>query len=155
MKAIVVFDSNYGNTKLIADTIAKKLGNNVPHISVMDIKAFEIDEYELLIIGSPIISWSPTEKITNFLISLNPDKLKSMSVAAFDIRPKKFMSGNAANKIAKTLQKSGANLIVPPMGFYVKGHHAILFDGELDKAESWATTIKSKLQTLIPSFDCN
>lgn len=144
MKAIVIFDSNYGNTQLIADTIAKKLGNNVPHISVKDIKASDIDDYELLVVGSPIIGWRPTEKIENFLTSLNFDKLKSINAAAFDIRVKSFMCGNAASKIAKILQKSGAKLIVPPMGFYVKVQHAILFDGELEKAENWATSIKSK-----------
>lgn len=153
MKAIVIFDSHFGNTKMIADTIAKKLGNHVPHISIKDIKASDINEYDLLIIGSPVIGWKPTGKIDRFLVSLNSDKLKSMSVTAFDTRIKTFLSGNVSHKISKTLQKYGANIIVPPIGFYVKEKQGVLHDGELEKAETWATTIKSKLQTLTPAFD--
>lgn len=145
MKAIVIFDSHYGNTKLIAETVAKKLGDNVPHISVKDIKASDINEYELLVVGCPIVSWGPTKKIAKFLNSLNPDKLKSMSVTAFDTRVKTFICGVFVNKIGKALAKTGANLIVPPMEFYVKKNQPILLDGELEKAENWATSIKSKL----------
>lgn len=155
MKAIVLFDSHFGNTKLIADTIAKKLGDHVPHISIKDIKASDINEYDLLVIGSPVIGWKETGKIDKFLISLNSDKLKNMCVAAFDTRIKTFMSGNVSHKIAKILQKYGANIIVPPIGFYIKEKQAVLHDGELEKAETWATSIKSKLQTLAPSFDHN
>jgi flavodoxin len=148
MKAIVIFDSHYGNTKLVAATIANKLGDNVPHISVKDLKPSDIDEFDLLVVGSPIIGWKPTEKITKFLISLDSDnsaKLKTMNAAAFDTRVKTFIGGNAANKMAKTLQNFGAKLIVPPMGFYVKEKQAILLDGELEKAENWAKSITSKL----------
>jgi flavodoxin len=145
MKAIVIFDSHYGNTKMIADTIAKKLGDCVPHISIKDIKASDINDYDLLIIGSPNIGWKPTGKIDRFLISLNSEKLKSINVAAFDTRVKTFINLNASHKIVKTLQKYETNIIVPPMGFYIK-EHAVLHDGELEKAENWATLIKSKFQ---------
>jgi flavodoxin len=144
MKAIVIFDSHYGNTKMIADTIAKKLGDYVPHISIKDIKAADINEYDLLIIGSPNIGWKPTGKIDRFLISLNSEKLKSVNIAAFDTRVKTFITLNPSHKIVKTLQKYGTNIIVPPMGFYVKEKEAVLHDGELEKAENWATLIKSK-----------
>ena len=32
MKALVVFDSNLGNTKIIAETIAKELGNETKSV---------------------------------------------------------------------------------------------------------------------------
>lgn len=77
MKAIVIFDSKFENTKLIANTIAKKLGTDVPHIFVGDLKVSDIDDYDLLIIGSPVVGWRPTERIIEFLYSLDPGKLKN------------------------------------------------------------------------------
>ena len=57
-----------------------------------------------------------------------------------------FLSGNISHKISKTSLKYGANIIVPPIGFYVKEKQVALHVGCLEKAESWATTIKTKIR---------
>ena len=148
MKAIVIFDSKFGNTKLIANTIAKKLGTNVPHIYVGDLKASDIDEYDLLIIGSPVVGWRPTERIIEFLYSLDPGKLKNKNVAVFDTKIKLLISSNCAKKISYAFKKAGAYIIVPPIEFYIKKKQTVLLDGELERAEDWATSIKTKLEPI-------
>lgn len=145
MRALVIYDSNFGNTKQIADTIAVQFGNNAVSKSVNDIKQSDLDGINLLIVGSPINAWRPTKKISDFLNDLSSHKLNGIQAAAFDTRVKLFISGNAAKKIEKALRNSGANLIVPAVGFYVKGNEGPLLEGEIKKAEEWAQLIKSKI----------
>jgi flavodoxin len=144
MKALVIFDTSFGNTKTIAETIAKELGNNTKTISVTEFNNNELAGTDLLVVGSPIIGWKPSERMSKFLASLNKDQLKSFKVATFDTRVKIFFHGDAAKKIAQTLKESGAEIITEPQAFLVKGKEGPLIDGEIEKAIEWAKTIKTK-----------
>jgi len=70
MKALVIYDTNFGNTKVISETIVKELGKDAKVISVSDIKAREIKGIDLLVVGSPIVGWKPSEKMVAFLATL-------------------------------------------------------------------------------------
>lgn len=143
MKALVIFDSTFGNTKIIAETIAKELGNDAKAISVPDLNLKELTGMELLVVGSPIIGWKPSEKMGQFLASLTAGQLKGFKAASFDTRVKIFIAGDAAKKISQKLKKEGAEIIVPPQVFFVKGSEGPLLDGMIEKATEWATTIKT------------
>jgi len=145
MKALVIFDSNFGNTKIIAETISKGLGKDVKVLSVSDFNIRELEGIELLVVGSPIIGWKPSEKMGRFLTGLSSNQLKGLKAATFDTRVKLFISGDASKKIAKGLKKAGAEIVVEPKAFLVKGTKGPLFDGEIEKATEWATSIKNTL----------
>jgi len=144
MKTLIIFDSNFGNTKIIAETIAKELDAKAISVSDFNIKKFE--GVDLFIVGSPIIGWKPTEKIIKFLTSLTTDHLKEVKIATFDTRIKLFIHGNAAKKISNWLKKLGAKTIIEPQGFFVKSMRGPLFEEEIKKATMWAKTIKSKYE---------
>jgi flavodoxin len=55
MKALVIFDTNYGNTKLVADSIAGQLGEGARSASVKDLRDSDLAGIGLLVVGSPII----------------------------------------------------------------------------------------------------
>jgi flavorubredoxin len=55
MKSLVIFDTNFGNTKIIAETIAKELDNDAKAISVSDFNVGELEGIDLLVVGSPVI----------------------------------------------------------------------------------------------------
>lgn len=114
MKALVIFDSNFGNTKIIAETISRELGKDVKVLSVSDFNIKELEGIELLVVGSPIIAWRPSEKMGKFLAGLSSGQLKGLKAATFDTRVKLFISGNASKKIAKELKRAGAEIIVEP-----------------------------------------
>jgi flavodoxin len=145
MEVLIIFDSNFGNTKKIADYMAGQIGRAASSISINNFKESDLLGIKLLIVGSPINAWRPTKKITEFLKRLDPAKLKGIKGAAFDTRVKSFISGNAAKKIAGALVNSGVNVIVEPIGFYVAGNEGPLMEGELKRAEDWIELIKSKL----------
>jgi flavodoxin len=143
MKALVIFDTSFGNTKIIAETIARELGNDTKAVLVSDFDINELGGIDLLVVGSPIIGWKPSERMDKFLASLSKDQLKGIKAATFDTRVKIFFHGDAAKKIAQALKKAGAEIIVSPQAFLVQGKEGPLIDGEIEKAKEWANTIKT------------
>jgi len=141
MKALVVYDSVYGNTKLVAEEIAVNLGKGAKWVSVSEVKDKDLEGLELLVVGSPILGWRPSEKTSAFLSRLKPGKLKDMKVAAFDTRMRIFFHGDAARKIAAVLQKAGGSLVGEPTGFIVEGRQGPLACDALQKAKDWALTL--------------
>jgi len=145
MKELVIFDSNFGNTKKIAKTIAEKLETDTKVLSVSDFNIKELEGIKLLVVGSPVNAWRPTEKILKFLADLSEDCLKGIKAASFDTKMRSFLSGDASKKISRKLEKAGAEIVVEPQAFIVKGSKGPLFDGEIEKAEKWAASIKNAL----------
>lgn len=145
MKTLVVFDSSFGNTATIARKIAEQLGNDVRAMKVSEFNKEDLRDVGLLIVGSPINAWRPTPKTKELLDSFLPSLLKGVKTAAFDTRIKSFISGNAAKRIQRALEKAGGETVVPAEGFYVKGSEGPLRDGETERAGKWADEIIRKL----------
>ena len=142
MKSLIIYDSFFGNTKLLAETIGKELGNDTKVMHVSDFKQEDLRGVSLLIVGSPILGWRPSEKTTAFLMSFGKDQLKGIKVATFDTRVKIIIHGDATKKMSEMLSNSGAEVIVEPSWFIVTGKEGPLADGELEKAKEWAKQIK-------------
>ncbi len=145
MKALVIFDSIFGNTKKIAETISNELGKDSKVLSVSDFNSKDLEGTNLIVVGSPIIGWKPSEKMGQFLSDLSEGQLKGIKAAVFDTRIKSFMSGDALKKISKELIRAGAEISVKPQAFFVKGKEGPLFEGEVNKAIEWAKSIKATL----------
>ena len=155
MKALVIYDSVFGNTAKVARAIGAALGApaEVPVLQVGSVTPAHLSGVELLIVGSPTRSFRPTPAISAFLSSLPTDALKGMKAAAFDTRipldsiKNPFFrwivkNGGYADKlIAKALIEKGASLPVPSEGFIVVDTEGPLKEGELERAEAWAKTI--------------
>lgn len=140
MNALVLFDSNYGNTQKIAEAIAGEL--NAEAVNVSDFSPSDLSGVELIVVGSPIIGWRPAEKMGKFLDSLEKGSLKGINASAFDTRMNAWYSGNAYNKIAKKLEKAGAEIAFESKGFFVKDKEGPLVEGEIEKAKDWARSMK-------------
>lgn len=147
MKALVIYDSLYGNTELIARAIGGRIGDDVKVARAAEVKLAELDSYDLIIVGSPTQGGRYTIPMKSFLDTLPADALKNKKVASFDTRGKSLIVkifGWAANKIADALKAKGGNLVAPGEGFFVKGTKGPLVDGELERAAAWAKTIAGK-----------
>lgn len=153
MKALVIYDSLYGNTEKIARTIADTLGahGEVSILQVGDVKMEQLAGLDLLVVGSPTQQFKPTAAIKDFLKRIPANALKGLKVAAFDTRLTQSnidgtpvlpffvkIFGFAGEPIAKELKKKGGELIAPPEGFHVGGMEGPLKDGELERASDWA-----------------
>jgi flavodoxin len=146
MKVLIVCDSNFGNTMLIAKEIAKNIDSDVTVKSVKDFKLNDLNGVELLIVGSPIVGWRPTEATVSMLDSFKGKLKEGIKFSTFDTRVKLFVHGDAKEKIASSLRAMGGKQVFEPQAFFVKGKEGPLYPGEIEKAAAWANLIKSKLK---------
>jgi flavodoxin len=152
MQALVVYDSKFGNTKKIAEVIAKSLKKRysvqVKQVSEFEEKDFE--DVELFVAGAPTQGFRPSPDMKKFLKEIPNGNLKGKKVAAFDTRIDQKtidehwllkimvrLFGYAAEPIGKALQFKGGSLLKEPEGFCVTGKEGPLMEGELERAESW------------------
>lgn len=141
MKALVVYDSLYGNTKEIAIAIGSAISGDVKVLGVDEVNPSELESLDLLIVGAPTQAGRPSQAMQNFLKRIAETVIEGVNVAAFDTRLSTRwvkIFGYAAGKIAKNLQKKGGVLLLNPEPFFVKGKEGPLKEGELERATSWA-----------------
>ena len=146
MKALIVYDSVYGNTEKIARAVAEAItpAGEVKVLQTGEANPSELESLDLLIVGSPTHGGRPTPAVQDFLNKVTQQSLKGIKVAAFDTRAtSKFAKifGNAAGRIAGHLTKKGGVLIASPEGFFVTGTKGPLREGELERAAAWAKRI--------------
>lgn len=144
MRALVVYDSAYGNTEKIAKSIGSAITGEVKTLHVGKVNPNELESLDLLIVGSPTQGGRPTPAIQEFLKQVPESAIKDISIAAFDTRFSTRLVGifgYAAGRIANNLETRGGTLIAPPEGFFVKGKKGPLKEGELERAASWTKKI--------------
>ncbi|MGE5334636.1 MAG: flavodoxin family protein [Nitrososphaerota archaeon] len=154
MKALVVYDSQYGNTERVASAIADTLrtSGEVELIRVDPVHALDPQGVDLLMLGCPTQGWKPTQAMQDLVAKLSPAQLRGVAVVCFDTRFQKprWMTGSAARVMAKNLQRLGIAPIVPPESFFVGHTEGPLLAGELGRAAMWARTVLSKLESPHP-----
>ena len=143
MKALIVYDSVYGNTEKIARAIAEAItpSGEVKVLGVGEANPSELASIDLLIVGSPTHAGRPTPAVQDLLNKVPKLSLQGINVAAFDTRiTTKLVGvfGYAAGRIAGNLKKKGGTLIASPVGFFVTGGKGPLKEGELERAAGWA-----------------
>ena len=155
MKVLVVYDSVYGNTEKIAQTIGNALGAppDVDVRRVGDVQPGQLAGLQLLVVGSPTQKFTLLPAVRDFIKRIPKDGLQGIRVAAFDTRVNmaevnsSFLRtmvnwfGYAAEKIADRLQKKGGTAAALPGTFFVKGTEGPLAEGELERAAEWARRI--------------
>ena len=164
MKAMVIYDSVYGNTGQIGNAVGTAIGTalgspeDVQVVKAGDARPEQLAGLSLLVVGSATQKFSPLGATTRFLKTIPKNGLEGIKVAAFDtrftvsaierIRILAFIVrifGYAAEPIAKRLEKAGGELAVPPEAFYVGDTKGPLLEGELERAADWGRQIVATL----------
>lgn len=149
---LVLYDSVFGNTEKIAEAIGEAI-EGAKVIKVTEVSDNDLENLQILIVGSPTRAFNPTPATTNMLKGLGPSALIGVKAAAFDTRIPidnktpgflKLMIklfGYADSKITKRLTKAGATLALESVGFAVSGTEGPLVEGEIARAQDWARQI--------------
>lgn len=155
MNTLVLYESEYGNTKKIADHIGKALEVRGP-VRVSPIGAFTpsfLEGVDLVFVGGPTQAHSMTVHMRHFL-----DRLQSrpagIDVAAFDTRIKGpvFLWGSAAKEIDTRLRANGFESVAEPESFLVTLAKApVLHPGEGPRAAAWAVSVAERAQSKVPA----
>lgn len=161
MKALVIYDSLYGNTERIARAIGDGLAEGLAasgSVRIVPVGEAHIDQlagWDLLIVGGPTHGSHPSPPMRKFLDQIPKKALTGVPVAAFDTRTDmetltgalrlfgKFLDrlGYAAPKISSDLATKGGQVILPPEGFIVEDKEGPLRAGELERATGWGRQI--------------
>ena len=161
MRSLVVYESWFGNTRHIAERIARALQEEgqVELLSVDD-PVPALEDVDLLVVGAPTHVHGLSGKrsreaavdqgglgetgigVRGFIAEL-PDGAGGPRVAAFDTRANKsvLLVGSAARGIARRLRDRGYRLAVEPESFFVRGTPGPLEEGELERAMEWGTKL--------------
>jgi menaquinone-dependent protoporphyrinogen IX oxidase len=157
MKGIVVFDTSYGNTKKIAETIAETLkesGIEVDLFSLKEVKKLNAKDYDFLVLGSPTKFGTMSFAMKGFLGKVKSEEWMNKPFAAFDtenpeniekaLAEKKEWS--AAEKIAEKLIEKKMNQLLPVLKATVLGQKGPLQEGEIERTKDYAKELTAKLK---------
>jgi hypothetical protein len=168
MRALVVYESMYGNTRLAAGSIADGLRETceVTLVPVAGATAGLVAGADLLVAGAPTHlrglssaasrrQAAQTAARRGSRVRLDPDAsgpgmqdwLQQIGhrdglAAVFDTRVNSFavLTGRASRRIAKLLKRHGYRLVAAPQSFLVCSHNNLL-DGEASCARRWGMTL--------------
>ena len=152
MKAVIVYDSVFGNTEKVAQSVGQALGASaeVSVLRVSEATPERLRGADLLIAGAPTRQFRASDGMRQWLDTLPAGALQGIKTAAFDTRMSVKdakvwiltilvkIFGYAAEPMAKKLQAKGGQPTGTPAGFLVKGTEGPLFDGALERAAAWA-----------------
>lgn len=145
MRALVLYDSTYGNTEKVAQAIAEGLGGAARVLQVKQATAADLQGIALLVLGSPTVGFNALPPVRAWLDGVPAQALAGKRVAAFDTRihmPRwVFFARYAAPLLAGRLRKLGGTLIGKPEGFFVANTEGPLNEGELARAQAWGAEI--------------
>jgi hypothetical protein len=171
VRALVVYESMFGNTRTVAEEIGAGLRTayDVEVVAVGDLEVAQVDSADLVVVGAPTHAWGlsrPNTRraaeqqtgesgpglhlepgatgpgIREWLAALPPT---ARQVAAFDTRisAPRFLTGHASTRIARALRRTGGRLVAPPESFLVTRQNRLV-DGERERARRWATDLATR-----------
>lgn len=116
MKAIVLFDTLFGNTEKIAHSLGKGLqdaGVEARGVNLHRVSVDELAAYDLLVFGAPTQYFTASKSLKEFLERIHSANLKGKLAFAFDTKLGSRLSGSAAKYIEKELIKQGFQIVAP------------------------------------------
>ena len=161
MKALVVYESMFGNTEAIAEEIAAGMNETI------DTECVEVggapaspEGFDLLIVGGPTHQFGlsrpdsrkgAASEVEEPLVSQGVGirewlkalpKVAGDAAATFDTSIRKpNLPGSAARGARKRLKRLGYRMVVPAEIFHVEGTTGPITDGEIERALTWGRTV--------------
>jgi Flavodoxin domain len=163
VKALVVYESMWGNTEQVAEAIAAGLRESM-EVDLVPVDQAPSDagpEVGLIVAGGPTHAFSMSRTSTRndarqrgadhgqtgiglreWLDGL-PSGHHAQRIATFDTRVEKVrrLPGSAAKAAAKAAHRHGFERATHVESFYVEDMEGPLVDGELDRATAWGREI--------------
>ncbi len=161
MRAIVVYESMYGNTRLIAEAIGAGLGVTAEAVmAVGEVTPGALEGADLVVVGGPTHMLGMSRPGTRRMavdaarkprsgVTVEPgadgpglrEWLGSVvggrrRAAAFDTRYRAKFGGRASKRIGRLLTGHGFDVVAGPVSFFVTKANR-LEDGEADRAREW------------------
>lgn len=165
MRALVVYESMFGNTRQVADAVAAGLR------TALDVRVLEVsaapreipDAVDLVVLGGPTHAFGmsrPSTRASAAEQGADPRAGRSNGIrewladvtapagtlaVAFDTKvARPHLPGSAARAAQRRLRRRGLVPLDHAKTFYVTATEGDLVDGELDRARQWGTQLASR-----------
>ena len=151
VKVFVVYDTKYGNTKVVAETIVEGMkeieGIETAISDVEEIDLEKVTDYDAILIGSPNHWGGPVGGIKKLIDKLGKLDLKAKWIAVFDTYLGKDFE-KAIKKMEKRIGEKAPSLkiITPGLSIRVDGMKGPITDSELPKCKEFGKKIATKLK---------
>jgi hypothetical protein len=159
VKAVVVYESLWGNTAAIAHAIAEGIGPDATALATDEAVGDAVAGADLVVAGAPLLGFNlPTEDMRAGIAS-NPGSGPAPDVshpsmrawlaslpagtgrsASFETRIW-WSPGSSAKKIATELEGKGLRSVSQPQKFLVTGKTGPLKAGEIERARAWGAEL--------------
>jgi hypothetical protein len=170
MKAIVVYESIWGNTAAVAAAVAEGIGSGTRALSTADAAPATLAGTDLIVAGAPVLGFRiPQEGMlqsirTNAARYKRPPDLSQPAMgawlsripagrgfsAAFETRIW-WSPGGSIGGIESGLRHAGYPPLLKGRRFIVTGAEGPLKDGELENAKAWGAELAQALKAQNPS----
>jgi len=168
MRAVVVYESMFGNTAQVAEAITDGMRREGAEVSVLPVATASRDTaagVDVVVVGAPTHGFSlstvasrrnavrdgatldPADQgVREWLLS--QPKLDGAVVAVFDTRmwSMRHWPFSAARRIARLLRRRGVRATTATAGFYVRGSKGPLVAGETDRARAWGAQLAGEVR---------
>ena len=152
-KAIVIYESKYGNTKLAAETIGEQINQVsgmeavITEVSKVDLN--QIDGFDTILVGSPNHIGRATRSIRKFIDKLGKLSLEGKQGAVFDT-----YLGRDFEKAVKKMEKQilekvpTLKIMSPGLSIKVQGIKGPIVEGDIPKCKEFGNKVANKMKTL-------
>ncbi|MFX0010491.1 MAG: flavodoxin family protein [Candidatus Hermodarchaeota archaeon] len=152
MNVLIVYETNFGNTKKVAEIIAEGM-NAVEQIepevlNVNDVEFNKVQDFDAIIIGSPTWGGNAPKSIRDFIDTLAKLPLNEKYYAVFDTNNNLRFLSNLVRKLEKKISKKIPSLqkILPGLPVRVIGLKGPIAEGELSKCKDYGKELALNLQ---------
>jgi hypothetical protein len=166
MKAIVVYESHWGNTEAVARAVAAGFGAGAEALTTDEASASAIAEADLVVAGAPLIAFGlPSDRTRAGVVAESgkaptpPDLSHPLMSAWLDGLPRgrgrsasfetrmRWSPGGATGAIDRGLAEAGYRSVGKGRRFLVTGKYGPLRDGESEKARRWGAELADAIRT--------
>ena len=150
-KVLVAFDTKYGNTKLVAETIVEGMreveGMEVTISNMKEIDLKKIINYDAILMGSPNHMGGPTRTAKKFIDKLGKLTLNKL-VAVFDTYMHKDFD-KAVKKMEKKINDKapGLKIVTHGLSIRVEGMKGPIAEEEFPKCREFGKQVATQIKS--------
>jgi len=166
MKAVIVYESHWGNTEAIARAVAAGFGPGAAALTTDQASGAALLDADLVVAGAPLIAFGlPSAKSRDGVAAESakaptpPDLSHPLMSAWRDGLPRghgrsasfetrmRWSPGGATGAIDRGLEAAGYRSVGKGRRFVVKGKYGPLRDGEIELAREWGAQLAELLKS--------
>ena len=151
-KVIIVYESKYGNTRLVAETILEGMrevaGVEASLSELSEVASDKLVEYDAIVVGSPNHLGMATRSIRKFIDEVGKSGLAGKLTAVFDT----YM-GRDFKKAVKKMEKQisekapGLKLAAHGLSLKVEGMKGPIAEGELSRGKEFGVKVATQIKS--------